>query len=167
MSRVSRAWFAHLQSHLHPRLNQEVCKCISSKYIFLVTEVILVHLPYLRNAHSWIIFADPQSIFNCKRSHRYSRKSALLIILVIGLLALAKQLAKTLHLILCRVFCVQVLYRLAPAFFLIEMLNLASATLIISSYASRANSAIRSFASSSAIRAWASCSITGVVLLSV
>lgn len=167
MCRVSRAWLAHLQSHLHPRLNQEVCKCISSKYVFLITEVILVHLPYLRNAHSRIILADSQGIFNCKRSHCSSRKSALLIILVVGLLALAKQLAKTLYLILCRVFCVQVLYCLAPAFFRIWMLNLASATLIISSYASRANSAFRSFSSSSTIRAWASCSVTRAFFLSL
>jgi uncharacterized membrane protein YdcZ (DUF606 family) len=50
--------------------------------------------------HSGIILADPQGIFNCERSHCNSRKCALLIILVIGLLALAKQLAKSLNLIL-------------------------------------------------------------------
>lgn len=60
-------------------------------------------------------------------------QSGIVIVLVIGLLAYANQSAKTLDMIASRVLCVQVIYCLAPAFFLIGILNFASATLIISS----------------------------------
>ncbi|MDR1416051.1 MAG: hypothetical protein LBJ57_01370 [Prevotellaceae bacterium] len=48
----------------------------------------------------------------------------MLIILVIGLLGYAKQLAKNRYRILPRSLCMQVIYRLAPTFFLMESLNL-------------------------------------------
>lgn len=57
---------------------------------------------------------------------------SVLIILIISLLAYANQSAKSLDTI-ARDTCVQVSYCLAPAFFLIGILNFASATLIISS----------------------------------
>lgn len=58
---------------------------------------------------------------------------SVLIILIISLLAYANQSAKSLDTIASRDLCVQVSYCLAPAFFLIGILNLASATFIISS----------------------------------
>ena len=58
---------------------------------------------------------------------------SVLIILIISLLAYANQSAKSLDTIASRDTCVQVIYCLAPAFFLIGILNFASATLIISS----------------------------------
>lgn len=58
---------------------------------------------------------------------------SVLIILIISLLAYANQSAKSLDTIASRDLRVQVIYCLAPAFFLIGILNFASATLIISS----------------------------------
>lgn len=58
---------------------------------------------------------------------------SVLIILIISLLAYANQSAKSLDAIASRDLRVQVIYCLAPAFFLIGTLNFASATLIISS----------------------------------
>ena len=58
---------------------------------------------------------------------------SVLIILIISLLAYANQSAKSLDTIASRDTRVQVSYCLAPAFFLIGILNFASATLIISS----------------------------------
>lgn len=58
---------------------------------------------------------------------------SVLIILIISLLAYANQSAKSLYTIASRDLRVQVIYCLAPAFFLIGILNFASATLIISS----------------------------------
>lgn len=58
---------------------------------------------------------------------------SVLIILIISLLAYANQSAKSPDMIASRDTCVQVIYCLSPAFFLIGILNLASATLIISS----------------------------------
>lgn len=58
---------------------------------------------------------------------------SVLIILIISLLAYANQSAKSLDTIASRDLRVQVIYCLAPAFFLIGTLNFASATLIISS----------------------------------
>ena len=59
-------------------------------------------------------------------------QNGILIILIIGLLSNAKQLAQTLDLIPGRVCAVQPFYCLAPAFFLVGMLNRSSATFIIS-----------------------------------
>ena len=50
-----------------------------------------------------------------------------------SLLAYANQSAKSPDMIAFRDLCVQVIYCLSPAFFLIGILNFASATLIISS----------------------------------
>lgn len=58
---------------------------------------------------------------------------SVLIILIISLLAYANQSAKSPDMIASRDLRVQVIYCLAPAFFLIGILNFASATLIISS----------------------------------
>ena len=51
------------------------------------------------------------------------------IVFIICLPCYAKQFAKTLYRILPTVFHMQVFYRLSPAFFLIEILNLLSETL--------------------------------------
>ena len=59
-----------------------------------------------------------------------------LVMFVICLLRYAKQPAKELNPISFGILRMQVLYRLAPAFFLIGILNLASATFMSSSYAS-------------------------------
>ena len=61
------------------------------------------------------------------------RQSGVVIVLVVSLLAYANQSAKSLDTIASRDLRVQVIYCLAPAFFLIGTLNFASATLIISS----------------------------------
>ena len=55
-----------------------------------------------------------------------------LISLIICLLGRTSQFAQSLYFISLRVACVQDLYCLVPAFFLILMLNCLSATLIIS-----------------------------------
>ena len=57
----------------------------------------------------------------------------IVIVLIVSLLAYANQSAKTLDMVASRVLRVQVIYCLAPTFFLIGILNFASATLIISS----------------------------------
>ena len=72
-------------------------------------------------------------ILECELLPGRLRQGGIVIVLVIGLLAYANQSAKTLDMIASRVLSVQVIYCLAPAFFLIGILNFASATLIISS----------------------------------
>lgn len=72
-------------------------------------------------------------ILECELLSGCLRQSGIVIVLVISLLAYANQSAKGLNEVSSTIPCVQVIYCLAPAFFLIGILNLASATLIISS----------------------------------
>ena len=90
-------------------------------------------MPELGTTYPGVKFADVFDVLQRELlSSRFS-EYRVLVILIIRLLAHAKQLAKELDTIASMILCVQVPYCLAPAFFRIGILNLASATLIISS----------------------------------
>src|SRR5574344_2825285 len=99
----------------------------------ITQELLTVHLPYLGDAHAWIQLVYILDILESELLSGCFRQSGVVIVLVISLLAYANQSAKSLDTIASRDLRVQVIYCLAPAFFLIGILNLASATLIISS----------------------------------
>lgn len=93
----------------------------------------LVHVPQLQTADEGVFRADVHDILYGKRLCRQAGKGLALVMLVIGLLAYAKQRAKGAHGISAGCLCVQVTYCLAPGFFLMGMLNSRSAMFIISS----------------------------------
>ena len=123
-------------------------------YRIVAAKLGLVHVPKLRATYPRIKFADVFDVLQCELLPGSFCEGRILVVLIIGLLAYAKQLAKELDAIASMILCVQVSYCLAPAFFRIGILNLASATLIISSYASALISALRSCASSSLTLSW-------------
>ena len=118
----------------------------------IALEVAPVHPPEFDPAYPGIFGSDSFDVLQGKGFPRHAGHDLGVVVLVICLLRHAKQLAKMLNLISFGVPCAQVVYCLAPAFFLIWMLNLASATLMSSSYASALISALvscaRSFLSS-------------------
>jgi len=103
-----------------------------SAYRIVTRELSTIHVPYLGDAHAGVQSVNVLDILKSELFARSLRQSGIVIVLVIGLLAYANQSAKTLDKVASRVPCVQVIYCLAPAFFLIGILNFASATLIIS-----------------------------------
>jgi len=90
-------------------------------------------MPELGTTYSGVKFADVSYVLQRELLSGRFGECCVLVILIIRLLAYAKQLAKKPDTIASMILCVQVSYCLAPAFFRIGILNLASATLIISS----------------------------------
>ena len=125
-----------------------------SPYRIITAKLGLVHVPKFRSTYPRIKLADVFDVLQCELLPGGFREGRILVVLIICLLAYAKQLAKELDAITSTILRVQVPYCLAPAFFRIGILNLASATLIISSYASALISARRSCASSSLTLSW-------------
>ena len=118
----------------------------------IALEVSSVHMPELHSPYPRILGPNAFNVLQGKSFPGRAGQNLRFVVLVISLLRHAKQLAKELNLISFGVPCAQVVYCLAPAFFRIWMLNLASATLMSSSYASALISALvscaRSFVSS-------------------
>ena len=135
MGRVCRAWFTHLQADLQAILIDNVSKPITSERM-IAFKAFAIHIPQLASAYTRILLPDFFDVGHGKLLTCNPLKKTVLVILVISLLREVKQLAETLYLITARVFCMQVLYCLAPAFFRMEMLNCFSATLINSLKAS-------------------------------
>ena len=96
-------------------------------------EVPAVHVPELPAANPAVLRPHTARILRRKLLPRHARQDATLVILVIRLLAHAKQSAKVADAIAAGILRMQVRYRLAPAFFRIEIPNFFSATSIISS----------------------------------
>ena len=90
-------------------------------------------MPELGTSYPGVKFANVFDVLQRERLSSRFGECRILVILIIRLLAYAKQLAKEPDTITSMIPCVQVPYCLAPAFFRIGILNLASATLIISS----------------------------------
>ena len=99
----------------------------------LFTELPLIHMPEFGTAYAAVSPADLMDKIYDELFLGDLSEYRLLITFEISLLRDTKQPAKTRYRIYLRVFCMQVLYCLVPAFFLMGMLNFASATLIISS----------------------------------
>ena len=90
-------------------------------------------MPEFRASYPGVKFAD---VFDVLQRELFSGRfceCCVLVMLIVRLLAHAKQFTKEPDTIASTILCVQVPYCLAPAFFRIGILNLASATLIISS----------------------------------
>ena len=92
-----------------------------------------VHIPKLQPTYPGIFDTNRLDELQDERFLGRLSHHSRLIVLVICLLRYTKQLAKKPNPVSDGILCVQVLYCLAPAFFLIEILNLDSATLINSS----------------------------------
>ena len=127
----------------------------------IALEVSSVHMPELHSSYPRILGPDALDVLQGKGFPGRAGQNLRFVVLVIGLLRYAKQLAKMLNLISFGVPCAQVVYCLAPAFFLIWMLNFASATLMSSSYASALISALVSCARSLFSSAWSSWTSVG------
>ena len=109
----------------------DICKAVAPYWIVPV-KLSAVHIPQLLTSYPWILLAYAFHIFKNKWLLCCLLKYFRLVMLIISLLTHAKQCAKFLNLISLGVLCAQVAYCLAPAFFLIWMPNLASATLMSS-----------------------------------
>lgn len=132
MRRVRRARLLDAQTYLEIVLVDDAAEAVPADRI-VKAEVTLVHVPQLHPSDAGIFLPDVADVLEGKLLSGGLSMCRILVILIVSLLAYTKQPAKALDVISSRVFCVQVLYCLAPAFFLIGILNLASATLIISS----------------------------------
>ena len=155
MRGVRRSWLPDLQTDLEIMLVDDIHEPVAPDGV-IALEVASIHVPELDSTYSGVLCPDILDILQSKGFPGYTGQDLRFVVLVICLLRYAKQLAKMLNLISFGVPCVQVVYCLAPAFFLIWMLNLASATLISSSYASALISAFVSCARSSLSSAWSS-----------
>ena len=135
MRRVCCSWLTNLKADFKLIPVYDICKAIAT-YGIVSIELPAVHMPKLHAADAGVLLANASDILKNKRFLSRLSKHLRLIMFIVSLLAYAKQCAKLLNLISFGVLCAQVAYCLAPAFFLIWMPNLASATLISSSYAS-------------------------------
>ena len=104
-----------------------------STYRIVTTELCFIHMPELGTTYTGVEFADVFDVLQRELLSGRFGECRVLVILIIRLLAYAKQLAKEPDTIAPMIPCMQVSYCLAPAFFRIGILNLASATLISSS----------------------------------
>ena len=132
MCGVRSAWLRYPEAYLLSVLIRYPAEPVPAYWI-VTGELLAVHLPYLGDAHAGIKPVDVLDILKCELLTRRLCQNGVVIVLIISLLAYANQPAKTLDMIASRVLRVQVIYCLAPAFFLMGILNFASATLIISS----------------------------------
>lgn len=132
MCRVCRTWLMYLQTDLEPMFIENAAESVSPSGR-VAYEGVLVHIPEFRPSHTGIILANFSDILQCELLPGSLGMGCIRVVLIVSLLAYANQSAEALDAIASRVLCVQVSYCLAPAFFLIGSLNLASATLIISS----------------------------------
>lgn len=135
MRRVCCSWLTNLKADFKLIPVYDICKAVATDWIVTV-KLPAVHIPKLHTSDARILPTDASNIFQNKRFLSRLLKHLGLIMFIVSLLAYAKQCAKFLNLISFGVLCAQVAYCLAPAFFLIWMPNLASATLMSSSYAS-------------------------------
>ena len=96
-------------------------------------KITAVHIPQFHTAYTGIFCTDAFYVFQNKRLLSDFLEDICLVMFILSLLAYAKQCAKSLDSIAFGILCVQVTHCLAPAFFLMRMPNLASATLMSSS----------------------------------
>ena len=132
MCRVRSARLGYSQSHLLTVLVGYPAEAVTT-YRMITQELLTVHLPYLRDAHAWIQLVYILDILESELLSGCFSQEGIVIVLIISLRAYANQFAKRPDEVSATIPCVQVIYCLAPAFFLIGILNFASATLIISS----------------------------------
>lgn len=122
---LTQSWFAAVGIKSLTMFGYVGNPCVES------VEPILVHDPQLHATDTRI--DSPYIVDKLKREvlPGGSCQNGILIVFIIGLLTHTKQCAKIRHSIFSGGFCVQGCYCLAPAFFLIGMLNFFSAISII------------------------------------
>ena len=118
------------QAHLEIVLIDDAAEAVAA-YRTVEAEFFLIHVPQLHPAETGIVLTYVSDVLEGELLACGFGMSRVPVILVISLLAYTKQFAETLDAVASRDFCVQVSYCLAPAFFRIGTLNLASATSII------------------------------------
>ena len=131
MCGIGRAGLTHPLPHLQPIFVHNALKTVATQGITSI-EKAAVHVPQLGSTYTRVFLADVLYERNSKFFLGGIAQNGVLVILIIGLLSNAKQLAQTLDLIPGGVCAVQPFHCLAPAFFLIGMLKRSSATFIIS-----------------------------------
>ena len=132
MCGVRRFRSAYLQTYFQMMLIDDIGKAVSANRTVPVKSL-PVHIPKLQPTYPGIFDTNRLDELQDERFLGRLSHHSRLIVLVICLLRYTKQLAKKPNPVSDGILCVQVLYCLAPAFFLIEILNLDSATLINSS----------------------------------
>ena len=131
MSGVCGLRLAFFHPDLHSIIAEHVHEPVSSD-AFFPGEVVAIHHPYFKASYTRILFSRFSSELQSERFSGNLYSCRVIAPLVISLLAYASQFAQPLNRIILRGLCVQVVYCLAPAFFLMLTLNCFSATLIIS-----------------------------------
>lgn len=86
----------------------------------IVLESAFIHIQKLHASYTGILLTYLVYERNSELLLGNSLEYTVFVVLVIGLLRHTKQRAETLHLIMLRVCCMQVLYCLVPAFFLLR-----------------------------------------------
>ena len=86
----------------------------------IVLESAFIHIQKLHASYTGILLTYLVYERNSELLLGNSLEYTVFVVLVIGLLRHTKQRAETLHLIMLRVCCIQVLYCLVPAFFLLR-----------------------------------------------
>lgn len=130
MCRVCRARLPDAKSHLEVVLVDDAAEAVASDWI-VEAEVITVHMPQLKPSDARVFPADVTDVLEGKLLAGGLGMCGIFIVLVVSLLTHTKQFAEPPDTIASGVLRVQVPYCLAPAFFLIGILNFASATSII------------------------------------
>lgn len=130
MCRVCRARLSDAKSNLEVVLINDAAEAVAPDW-FVEAEVITVHMPQLKSSDARVFLADVTDVLKGKLLAGGLGMCCVFIVLVVSLLTYTKQLAETPDTVASGVLCVQVPYCLAPAFFLIGILNFASATSII------------------------------------
>ena len=132
MGRVRCARTAHFKTNFKAVLIYDTAESVTADR-FVASERLFIHVPNLHSTDTRVFFTYFPNVLKSELLLCGLGKGRVFVILIISLLAYANQSAKALNTIASRILCVQVSYCLAPAFFLIGILNLASATFIISS----------------------------------
>lgn len=129
---VRCAGFPLPQTHLEPVLVYDSAEPVPA-YWTVVPKLRLVHVPKFHTSDTGVYCPHFPYVLERKRHPGCLGQCRVFVVLIISLLGYAKQYTKELDVVASRIPCMQVPYCLAPAFFLIGILNLASATFISSS----------------------------------
>ena len=131
MRRIRSPRLAHFPADLEAAFVYDAAEAVAPDR-HVAGEALPVHVPYLNSTDTGVFTADFTDVLKGELLLGGFGQGRVFVILIVSLLAYANQSAKRPDTEAPGVFCVQVSYCLAPTFFLIGILNLDSATLIIS-----------------------------------
>ena len=129
---VGGAWLAPALAHLEAVLVDDPAEAVAA-YRTVAAELLPVHVPQLHASYAGVPGPDAPDVLEGELLPCGLAQGQVLVVLVICLLALAKQHAQPLDVVSPGVLCAQVPHCLVPVFFRIGILYRASAIFIISS----------------------------------